>query len=596
MSAFRFRRKPVRRRWLLGGTLVLTAAVFLLVIASASGLAGSPSKFESSDGNMKVNTTGNADWNSLSYDCADKTKACKVADVFSSTADDSFVSGQKQDTTCPDSYTHKNPNKDDFTYVASYAETNTTAGSPQYHHTFLYGATIRYAANGSASENVELKQGKNGNCTNGLLARTKGDKLIAIDYTGGGSNVDVHVLTWIVTTDPTSPDFEANNPTCNVSNDPAPCWGSLIEHPSSVEGSTNNGFAIPANENGLNGAALVSNQFAEFGVDLTAAGIVPLPEVECRSFPETDWESRSSGSSFVSTTKDVAKESHIISACGSVNVLKVGNDGGSQEGAVFTLYKKNNSNTYDSVGTCTVDATGQCGDDPSFSDLGPADYRLDETTIPDGYSKDASLPFDFTLALSQDVEYTFTDVALPGEIAISKVDDHGDPVSGIVFTASQGGTEVGSCTTDATGACTIDSLDPGTYSVDETVASSTGYIKDSSFPQDVTVTAGNAAVVSATNPRAFKAIVLVCRQYDSTLYPSSISIDGGTASDSESRAALDTFIQTWATAQGLGTLTTVQKTAFETAVCSNISAGAASGLRAADDPSNPHSADIDIPN
>ena len=62
----------IRRRWVVSGTVLLTAAVFLFVIGAASAvLPGSPSKFESGNdptlglGNMIVNTAGNKDWISV---------------------------------------------------------------------------------------------------------------------------------------------------------------------------------------------------------------------------------------------------------------------------------------------------------------------------------------------------------------------------------------------------------------------------------------------------------------------------------------------------------------------------------------------------
>src|SRR6266498_1767315 len=195
-----------RRRWVFGIAAAAVVAMGVFITSAFGVLAGSPSKFEANDGNMVVNTTGNNDWKTVNF--------FHLSDVSNSTGDDSFVSGQKQDTACPDVDTHKNPPKDDFTDIASYNDTNTTASSPQYLHTFLYGATIRYAANGNASENVELKQGTNGNCTNGLLQRSVGDKLIAIDYLNGGTSVQFNVLTWIDGTD-------AANATCFVANDAA---------------------------------------------------------------------------------------------------------------------------------------------------------------------------------------------------------------------------------------------------------------------------------------------------------------------------------------------------------------------------------------
>jgi hypothetical protein len=289
-----------KRTW---GVLVAAASAAVLAIGLATPamavLAGSPSNFEANDGNMVVNTTGNNDWASVNF--------VHVPDQFNTTSDDSFTPGQKQDTTCPDTTGHKNPGKDDFTDVASFNETNQTTGE-----TFLYGATIRFTANGNASENVELKQSSTlcpGQPTGGVTQRTPGDKLIAIDYLNGGTNVQFNVLTWIDGTDPT-------NPTCFVSNDPPPCWGAVVKplSASAAEGLASQA-AITAANNPISGQALVAGQFAEFGVNLSAAGIVPANS--CQSFPQTVWESRSSGSSFVSSTKDIAVENHTIGNCTS---------------------------------------------------------------------------------------------------------------------------------------------------------------------------------------------------------------------------------------------------------------------------------------
>jgi hypothetical protein len=76
-----------------------------------------------------------------------------------------------------------------------------------------------------------------------------------------------------------------------------------------------NASPISATDNGISGTALLTGEFAEFGVNLTAAGIVPANS--CQSFPQTVWESRSSGSSFVSSTEDISLEHHTIGSCTS---------------------------------------------------------------------------------------------------------------------------------------------------------------------------------------------------------------------------------------------------------------------------------------
>jgi Prealbumin-like fold domain len=331
------------RRWTLIGTL--TVVVMAFGIASAFGiLSGSPSNFESNDGNMIVapNSTNN-DWATVDGTCTPSTtQDCTsgsfvhLVDAVGQT-DDSFDPGQKMDTVCPDVQAHGNPNKDDFTHIASYSETQSSAPF----HTFLYGATIRVAANGNASENVELKSGKNGQCPNGspLLARSAGDKLIAIDYLGGGSNVNFNVLTWIETSNGYDP--TPNNPgdeiagTCFVGNNLPPCWSSTVKAltQNAAEGSTNTA-TIEAQNNSISGERLIANKFAEFGVDLVAAGIIP-PNT-CVSFPQTVWESRSAGSSFTSSPKDMSIEDNAISNCGSIKIIKQTNPRGIDQKFSFT--------------------------------------------------------------------------------------------------------------------------------------------------------------------------------------------------------------------------------------------------------------------
>jgi hypothetical protein len=306
---------------------VLAAAVAIAVgtaIPAMAVLSGSPSKFEANDGNMVVDTTGNNDWNSVQ----NSPNYVHLTDLFSTTQDNSFQSGQKQDAPCPVINTNKNPPKDDFTDVASFNETNTDSTSAQFGHTFLDGATIRVAPNGNASENVELNKGTNGNCTPTQLARSAGDKLIAIDYLNGGTNVQFHVLTWVT------------SGTCFVGKDTAPCWGSTVETltANAAEGQVNQA-AITAANNKINNLALDIGQFAEFGVDLTAAGIIPANS--CQSFPQTIWESRASGSSFVSSTEDVSVEHHTIGG-GCTSAVST-NPQSSTDNTIFTNLANNAS-------------------------------------------------------------------------------------------------------------------------------------------------------------------------------------------------------------------------------------------------------------
>jgi Prealbumin-like fold domain len=464
-----------RTRLFVLSSIVGAALMVFFVVSAGAVLPGSPSVFESGNdptlgvGNEVVDNlpvppaAPHTDWISVT---GGGDPYVHLTDAAASTSDDSFTPGQKQDTVCPTIEGHKNPPKDDFTDVASYVEKNATTGD-----TYLYGATIRYAPNGNASENIELKQGTSGDCAPGFLARTPGDKLIAIDYLGGGSAVQFHVLTWV-----------ASGP-CNVANDPAPCWGANVQtlDPSVAEG----GVSIvdfTAAQNPISGVAIKAGQFAEFGVNLTDSGIVGAGE--CAVFSQTIWESRSSGSSFVSSTKDITIEDKDIDTCAGLSVIKLGSDGGSQEGVVFTLYSGSDT-TGTVVGTCTVDASGNCL--PVFADLNAGTYTIDETGgLPPGYVKDPTLPFTFTLADNEDRVLTFTDVAQRGAIKVTKTSIKGNTLlAGATFSVTGPGGPY-TLTTGADGTDCLDDLAFGDYVVTETAAPG-GYAIDDATPHNVTI-------------------------------------------------------------------------------------------------------------
>ena len=481
-----------RRRRFLFVPVLAVVAVSLFLIASASGvLTGSPSKFESGNdptlglGNEIVNTVRQQRLDHRGRAAAHAAYV-HLTDAAASNSDDSFTPGQKQDTTCPTIEGHKNPPKDDFTDVASYNEQAANGD------VYLYGATIRYAANGNASENIELKQGTSGFCPGSttLLARTPGDKLLAIDYLGGGKAVQFHVLTWVA------------SGACFVANDPAPAGArpSRTLSPAVAEGgvSTSN-FSIA--QNPISGKAIVAGQFAEFGVNLAAAGVIPNNGT-CSSFSQTVWESRSSGSSFVSSTKDVTLEDHTITNCAGVSVTKTGSDGGSQAGAVFTLYSGSDT-TGTVVGTCTILASGSC--DSTFTGLNPGTYTIDETTIPTGYDKDPTLPFTFTLAANESRTLPFTDPARAGALAIVKNSTKGGAVAndGAVFSYDGGSvTDNGTGDEDsAVGSVCVSGLVPGDYTVNETSPPS-GYGGAPASEADQSVTVVNGTDCGSNLPGA----------------------------------------------------------------------------------------------
>jgi hypothetical protein len=361
--------------------LPLSAAlVFGLVFIAGAGaiLSGSPSSFEANDGNMTVEAATHADWNCFigqtgfqsgtpptCSSTVNVNAAFAESDPAATTSDDSWKNGTKFDTSCAPTDGNKNPPKDDFTYVATYSE----AGANN--HTFLYGATIRYAANGNASENVELNQVEGtASCP---ITRTAGDRLLAFDYLNGGTTLDLHVLTWIDSTNSTA---GGNSGICYIKTNSMPCWGAnvLSPSPSSFEGLANQA-AIAGADNGINGQALVAGQFAEFGVDLT--GVLDLDPTACTTFAQTVWESRASGSSFSSNPEDIHIDHEDISNCGRITIIKETSPAGLNQSFPFTSTLPNPS------GTVTTDSSPYCQGDTS-----PSSFSLNDGASPPGDTED----------------------------------------------------------------------------------------------------------------------------------------------------------------------------------------------------------------
>ena len=359
--------------------------------------------------------------------------------------------------------------------------------------------------------------------------------LVVYDFEGGSNAPKIRLSRWLTSS------YNPTNASCEVnSNSPAfGCWGATLELTAPAmqfaEGKVNTVTVVDELKPGGSNPGVV--EFGEAGINLTDAGVFPVNT--CEAFGSAYAVSRSSGSSAQAAMQDIVGPGDFtVSNCASLMITKESSDGGSQEGAQFTLYS-GNSVQGTVIGTCTVDEDGLCTSS-DFDNLQPGVYTIDETNVPDGYDPDPDLPFTFTLGAGAQM-LEFTDLAAPGTVSITKVDDDGDPVPGATFTlySPQGFDDDGptgdptgfSCTTDADGVCEISGVDPGDYTIDESVVPS-GYAKDDSFPKNITIDNGETEEVSATDPRTFKAIVLVCRQSDDTLHSSDVKINGSTRPDS----------------------------------------------------------------
>jgi hypothetical protein len=402
MAAFNFHKRQTRRWWYAGATLVAAAAFSVFFVGGAGAFTGSPSGFEYADGNMVLDgTSANTDWNCFvgtdGFVQSGVTKpTCAKSSGASNTnigqeagtlanPETTWKSGQKFDTACPVTVNGSVPNKDDFVDIAEYSEFSTATNSSGGHDLYFYGAAIRQVANGNSSGNVEFNKG---NTTN-PGCRSDGDKLVAYDFQNGGTSLVFHVLTWITS---------SSEGSCFVSHDnPANgCWrDDGTPSASDVGGSSNTGVggttgAILGSDNGLNGADLAINQFAEFGINLTQV----LGGSAC--FPTQTWESRSSGSSFTSNPEDIEAINYQL--CGSIKIIKhTLNGAGTRSGidqnfsyttsggyspASFNLNDKNGATTGDvACAAGSGSTTGHECNNVTNSSLTPGTYSFTEGSV-----------------------------------------------------------------------------------------------------------------------------------------------------------------------------------------------------------------------
>jgi Prealbumin-like fold domain len=522
MSVLRLGQRRWRRWWYAGVTLVAAAffAAFSVVAASAN-VAGSPSNFESGDGNMVVTTAGNSDWNCFANGkgtgfanginvgasgCTNLAygNAFQAADPNAGTAnDESWVSGQKMDLQCAKTTTGNNPAKDTFNNIAEYNETNSS------HNLFLYGAAIRATANGNANENIELSQ--NPGTKTCPINRTAGDKLLQLNFNGNGTLAPPQILTYY-TTLPTGV-------TCfSGASKPAPCWANPQSPSSGFEGGVDES-GISGPNNGMTGNTLTALLFSEFGVNLSA--VLGLPTNSCSTFGQETWESRSS-SSFTSNPEDIEAFPHPISNCGSLLVKKTDGSGNLQSGAVFTASPGTTNtsgvtaNTSTFVDESTVNsafAGYYCLDNMLLGQTG----TIHELSAPTGFNTAPDQSYTVTSSASCATrlaaatitpDNTFVDTPQLGALKIVKTAKNkncisaGQPtltngtctgagvqaLSGVSFAISQGGSQVGSSqTTDNNGVACFTNLALGGYTVTETAP--TNY--QGAAAHNVTITASS---------------------------------------------------------------------------------------------------------
>ena len=533
MTAIKGRLGPRRRSISFWIALAAMAVGLVLVIPAAAShpevsLAGSEFEIDT-DANIKVDDPApSIDWASVTE--------VRKQDTQSGSTDESFGQGTKEDTAVPSVVDGSiPPNKSDLKFFGVYQEGTSGSGFLN-----LYWSRVQ---DPSGTTNMDFEFNKrqctpnqtpaDPDCTsNGLTPiRSVGDLLIIYDLSQGGTNPTLSLREW-----------------------GGSSWGPVVNLTSSnkATGSINTSPIPAADADGL--GAHSARTFGEAQLALSAI----FDPNSCDSFGSAYLKSRSSDS-FTAAVKDFVPPAAVnITNCGTINIHKQDNLGNPLSGAVFTLFndaaptggtRGAEDTAVTPAKTCTTAASGDC----SITEVPFGRYWVVETTTPPGHSTAADQNVTLSSG-SATVSLTFTNNRLPSSVTVKKVDDD-DPanlLSGATFTLYNDAAPVGgtrgagdtataiSCTTDATGKCTMSNIVlTGEFWVVETTTPA-GH--DTAADQHVTLTLGSTHDLSSTpfvDPRRFKVIVIVCQESTgsgATLYPSAVTIDGTSAGNSISAA------------------------------------------------------------
>lgn len=502
------------------GVFALSALVigaFAMVPAAATHGSSSlgSSKFEiDDDANLAVDHAPSIDWASVPDD--------RQEDILISEDDDSFGQGSKEDTPVPAVVDGSiPPNKSDLLHFGVYFEENT-----DFMHVFWHRVQ---EPSGTTNMDFELNQSEVTSGNGVTPVRTAGDMLIQYDLSQGGTHPQLFLSKWVAT----GPGSQ-----CQASNK-TPCWGTKVNLTEAGDaiGSINTAAIPAAQADGL--GDISPRTFGEATIDLT--GLLP-PGSVCNTFASAYLKSRSSDS-FSSSLKDfIAPIGVGGDSCGDLKIVKNNNSNQPLAGAKFKVYADDGDQvpqlgTLDAqIGdecTTTDDGTGDC----TFFDI-PIGTKVwvKETQAPTGY-----LPIDDPVLqeISDNLLFTvtFTNTPALGSLEVTKVDDGQNLMNNIKFTlvgTSTLGNSVNlNCVTGvsnssggatpATGKCSFLNVEIGTYTLDEDATTlPSGYLKDPTFPKQVTITSGGLETKVATNPRAHRVVVLVCHEGTNSLLSTNV--------------------------------------------------------------------------
>jgi hypothetical protein len=496
--------------------LALGVSIMTLVAMGAWAVAGQAANtiggnFEiDPNANLVVNAASPAiDWLAGGSGSAMRSGVLTKADLPTGSGDDSFGQGSKEDTAVPTVVDGSiPPNKSDLKTFGLYKE---TVDGKSYLNLFW---TRVQDPSGTTNMDFEFNknQAKAGDGNGITPLRSINDLLITYDLSNGGTNASISLRKW------------------NGS-----AWGPELDLGTDAIGTINTSGITAANSGGL--GALDPRTFGEASIDLSRV----FTSGACQSFGSAYLKSRSSDT-FSSAMKDfIAPMTITLTNCGSIEITKTDDASTALSGAVFTLYKDvaplgtaagvEDKTTANTVGTCTSGSDGKC----SFTNVAIGKYWVVETTTPANHNTAADQYVDIT-AGDQVVRLTFVNPRQPGSINIHKQDDAGAPLAGAMFTlytnvspftAPRGAGDVATsstCTTSASGNCSIASVPLGQYWVVETTTPP-GYT--TAADQAVNLSTGGQTVsLTFVDNRLFKVIVLVCQQSNNELYASNVKFDG----------------------------------------------------------------------
>jgi hypothetical protein len=503
-------RLHLTRRLKLGSAATIFFVIALLVggIIPSAVFANLPgSKFEGGDGNLKVDTTGNLDWNALSTAAGSNPQLNIGIDLPSGSGDNSFGQGTKEDnpnvTLVSGSIP---PQKSDLTrfYEASQA----VPGFPDGSHVFIYLAWERSNVLGNANMDFEINKVRTPcmdstgpfpvNCT---ITRSNGDILVTYDF-GGSGTPTIGVRLWNGSS--WQPD------TTVVSSESAVNSTSVFDsHLSSTDPN------------------LAANTFGEAAIDLTASGV--LGSGVCDFGQATTFLKSRSSSSFTSEIKDfVSPIATPLNPCSSITIIKHTLNGVGARGVdqnfnyTTTGTGLNNFALNDKSGTDTTCGSAPCNKEV-FTGLGPGTYSVTEVLPVAGFafndlsctatgsgttaspsSGNATATATITLAFGGSATCTYTNQQQTGAIKITKTSSKAaaTPLGNATFSITGPSSFSTSVTTGSDGTACAEGLLFGDYSVTETAAPP-GYTIDD--PSTHTVTVGTNGTCSSGSQATFSA-------------------------------------------------------------------------------------------